>query len=100
MAKQTFKRWAKNLVAMAIQGGAASASATFGLAGANSLGVPVTPLDIKQFFAVFLAGAIAKSIDYLKTTPPPGFTEETIVIEKKTTTTSTTTPTPPDPPTT
>ena len=78
---------------MAIQGGAASASATFGLAGANSLGVPVTPLDIKQFFAVFLAGAIAKSIDYMKREPIPGFTEETIVIEKKTTTTSTTTPT-------
>lgn len=82
MAKLKFKKWLNQLLGTFIQGGATSAGATFGLAGANAMGVPVTPLDAKQVVGVFVCGAVAKSLEYLKKSPVPGFDGNTELITK------------------
>lgn len=67
--------WLKNLFQSAISGGASAAIAAFGLVGANSIGVTVTPLDYKQTGAVFLSGTIFEVLRYLKTKPTPDIEE-------------------------
>jgi hypothetical protein len=58
---------------MFIQGGSNAAVASLGLLGANSLGVEVAPLNLKQLAAVFLAGAIIKTLRFLEASPIPDF---------------------------
>lgn len=79
MAKQTLIQWTKQLWDSGVSGGAGAALAAMGLAGANSMGVPVTPLDYKQTGAIFLAGAVLEVLRTLKNKPSPdleGFGDE------------------------
>lgn len=85
MAKLTLKKWGTTFWGLFIQGGCNAALATFGLAGANTLGVDVAPLNYKQVGAVFLAGAIIKTLRFLEQSPVPDFdpsTGDTTQIEK------------------
>lgn len=71
--KETFTIWIKHLWDSAISGGAGAALAAFGLAGAQSVGVAVTPLDYKQTGAIFLSGMVVEVLRYLKNKPSPDF---------------------------
>lgn len=71
MAKQTLIQWTKQLWDSGVSGGAGAALAAMGLAGANSLGIPVSPLDYKQTGAIFLSGALLKILETLKNKPSP-----------------------------
>jgi hypothetical protein len=82
MAKLKFRKWLNQLLGTFIQGGATAAGATFGLAGANSMGIAVTPLDAKQVIGVFLCGAVARALEYLKKSPVPNFDGNTELITK------------------
>ena len=73
MAKLTIRRWIITGWGMFIQGGANAALATLGLAGANSMGIDVTPLNYKQTGAVFLSGAVIKLLRFLEQSPVPEF---------------------------
>ena len=73
MAKLPLNKWIVTLFAMAIHGGSSAALAVFGLAGANSLGMDVRPLDLKQAGAVFLAGAVVKTLRFLERNPMPNY---------------------------
>lgn len=72
-AKETFLVWIKHLWDSAISGGASAALAAFGLAGASSAGIQVTPLDYKQTGAIFLSGMVVEVLRYLKNKPSPDF---------------------------
>lgn len=74
-AKETLWVWTKHLWDSAISGGSGAALAAFGLAGANSVGVAVTPLDYKQTGAIFLSGMIVEVLRFLKSKPSPDFDE-------------------------
>jgi hypothetical protein len=67
----SFKEWLHQLWDAAVQGGANAALAAMGLAGANSLGVAVQPLDYKQTGAIFVAGGVVKILEFLRTKPSP-----------------------------
>ncbi len=71
--KETFLLWIKHLWDSAISGGSGAALAAFGLAGAQSVGVAVTPLDYKQTGAIFLSGMVVEVLRYLKNKPSPDF---------------------------
>jgi hypothetical protein len=73
MPTLSYKKWMNTLFGMFIQGGAHSAVATFGLAGAHAMGVPVQPLDLQQVSAIFLAGAVIKTMRFLEHSPVPEF---------------------------
>lgn len=68
--------WLKNLFDSGISGGASAAIAAIGVAGANSIGVAVTPLDYKQTGAIFLSGTIIEVLKYIKTKPSPDIDED------------------------
>lgn len=71
--KETFLVWIKHLWDSAISGGSSAALAAFGLAGASSAGIQVTPLDYKQTGAIFLSGMVVEVLRYLKNKPSPDF---------------------------
>lgn len=71
--KETFTKWIKHLWDSAISGGSGAALAAFGLAGAQSVGVAVTPLDYKQTGAIFLSGMVVEVLRYLNNKPSPDF---------------------------
>jgi len=70
-AKQLILLWFQNLWNAAVQGGANATLAAMGLAGANSLGVAVQPLDYKQTGAIFVAGAGIEILRFLRNKPSP-----------------------------
>lgn len=71
MTKHPILKWLKNLWDSALTGGATSALSAFGLAGAHSIGVQVTPLDFKQTGGIFLAGAAIEVLRFIKNKPSP-----------------------------
>ena len=82
MAKLTFKVWATICIGMAVQGGAVSVVATFGLAAAHLVDTTIKPLELNQVWGVFLGGAVVKIATYLQKQPMPTWTGDTEVTEK------------------
>lgn len=73
MPKLTLHKWLNTLIGMFIQGGAAAALATFGLAIGHSIDTAVKPLELKQVGIVFLSGAIVRTLRFLERSPVPEF---------------------------
>jgi hypothetical protein len=63
--------WLRALLAHFITGGATAVTAGAGIALADSVGVPIAALDLKQLIAVFLASGFFGAMSYLKQSPLP-----------------------------
>ena len=72
MSKLEGRKWLTMLIASAIHGGASCAISALGLPVASAVGVDVKALDRHQLVGVLLAGALWKSITFLKGSPLPG----------------------------
>lgn len=86
MARMKMKKWLVSFGGMFIQGGSNAALASLGLLGANTMGVDVAPLNMKQVGAVFLAGAVIKTLRFLEQSPIPEFDSssgDTTIIQKE-----------------
>jgi hypothetical protein len=68
---QKARLWLHNLGAAVITGGSTTALAALGIVGANSVGVSVQSLDLKQVGFLFASGAIVGLLSYLKQSPLP-----------------------------
>lgn len=69
--KRRTARWLHGLIGAVISGGAATASAQFGLAMGQAIGIAVQVMDLKQLGTVFVASGISGALAYLKQSPLP-----------------------------
>jgi hypothetical protein len=65
------RQWLRTLAAHFITGGASACTAGAGTALANSVGLPIAVMDLKQLVVVFLASGLYGAIGYLKQSPLP-----------------------------
>lgn len=80
--KRKVKVWLHGLIGGAVGGGANALVSTFGIAGAESLGVPIKSLDPKQAAVMFVIGFVMSAALYLKQSPLPPLNGDTDFINK------------------
>lgn len=66
-----WRGWLRGAWTSIIQGGSSAVLGSMGLLGANLVGVPVTPIDLKQTAGVFFGAAIIRLLFFLNTHPLP-----------------------------
>lgn len=69
--REQARLWLNKLLAAVISGGATTALAALGIAGADAMGASVKALDFRQTLMLFISGALVGLFAYLKQSPIP-----------------------------
>ena len=72
--RQQMDRWFQATFLSSLKGGAIAVKAFLAASGANALGLPVAPLDLKQLGAIFIGGVIVHFNDCLASIQLPSET--------------------------